>query len=260
MKPQARVVAYTIFNGIPTEVLGQDDLEACWGKGQDEGSGMARLIELAGRECYTSYGKGRPSEDYHQHLKEVGHGSVLEHASLSFRIWGISRSVSHELVRHRAGTAISQRSTRYVDESESEWAWHPLAIGLSPMAPPDPLNIDGHTDQARYLYRQFVESIQMRLEQRGVDKVTARKQARGAARGVLGNALETSLIWTANIRALRNVLEQRASPHADAEIRLLANALYEAAYPYCPEYLCDYEKEPCPDGIGYALATPYRKI
>ncbi len=82
------------------------------------------------------------------------------------------------------------------------------------------------------------------------------KQARGAARGLLGNALLTEMVWTCNIRAMKQILKQRANQHADAEIRVLANRLYEEALPYWPTYLGCYRKRDCPDGIGYELYIP----
>ena len=81
-----------------------------------------KLCEIAGRLCYLSYGKGRKSNrDYIRHLLEVGHGSVLEHAVWNFLITGVSRSLTHELVRHRIGFSYSQLSQRYVDETETDF-------------------------------------------------------------------------------------------------------------------------------------------
>ena len=273
MKPIVKVIAYTKFLGVPQQLWPCLDPEEAGlrldASEQDEGSDLARLTECAGRTCYDSYGKGRSSEAYHRHILEVGHGSVLEHASISFYLAGISRGCTHELVRHRSGCAISQRSTRYVDESESDWCWHPLIAEALAWADseehPDFVNeVRGRMGnayrQAGQVYRAIVEITQASLEAKGTDKLTARKQARGAARGVLGNALETSLVWTANIRALRNVIEQRASPFADAEIRLLANRLYEEALVVAPEFFSDYRKVECADGIGYGLETDYRKV
>ena len=78
------------------------------------------VTEVAGRTCYMSFAKPRPGGNhaYLNHIKEVGHGSVLEHAVWSFLVTGVSRSLTHELVRHRAGFAYSQLSQRYVDESD----------------------------------------------------------------------------------------------------------------------------------------------
>src|SRR5205807_6554050 len=81
------------------------------------------LTEIAGRVCYMSFAKPRPggNKAYLDHILEVGHGSVLEHVVWNFVITGVSRSLTHELVRHRAGWAYSQLSQRYVDESQAEY-------------------------------------------------------------------------------------------------------------------------------------------
>ncbi len=235
--PQVQVIAATVIH-LPALY----SLTLAATADQDQGTDMARLIECAGRTCYSSYGKGRGSAAFHQHLKEVNHLSVIEHASLSFFISSISRGCSHELVRHRVGTAISQRSTRYVDESESEWAWHP-AIERARGRDSWPL-IEVLQQRAQETYRRLVETLEPEV---------GRKQARGAARGVLGNALATELVLTMNLRAVRHFLELRATDAADAEIRLLANRLYEAAQPYCPEWI-SYPQRDAADGIGWVIA------
>lgn len=232
---------------------------------QDTGSTCARLIEMAGRTCYDSYGRGRSSEEFHRHILEVGHGSVLEHAAVTFRIKGVSRGLTHELVRHRVGIAISQRSTRYVDEGQSDWALHPLLERMineedtgSPLGLGD--DIRKLINLSKTLYSAVAERIQEQLVAMGVGATDARKQARGAARGLLGNALETELIWTANIRTLRHFIEMRASEAADGEIRLLANVILESMAIVCPEYFNDYSYWPCKDEIGFYVTTPYRKV
>jgi thymidylate synthase (FAD) len=78
----------------------------------------AQLVKAAGQVCYASFGPKRTKNDeaskYLGHIKESGHGSVLEHANYSLLLYGVSRSLTHELVRHRAGFAFSQLSQRYV--------------------------------------------------------------------------------------------------------------------------------------------------
>ena len=93
------------------------------------------LVEVAGRVCYMSFAKPRPGGNnaYIQHILEVGHGSVLEHAVWNFLITGVSRSFTHELVRHRAGMGYSQLSQRYVDESVAEYV-EPDCIADDPAA------------------------------------------------------------------------------------------------------------------------------
>jgi len=90
--------------------------------------GGEKLVETAGRVCYMSFAKPRPGGNhaYIQHILEVGHGSVLEHAVFSLLITGVSRSLTHEFVRHRVGMSPSQLSQRYVDESDCGMVMPPL--------------------------------------------------------------------------------------------------------------------------------------
>jgi len=253
---KVQCIGITDFRGVPNDLC-DDIVKAQIEKGQDSGSNPARLIECSGRTCYDSYNTGRDSANYHDNIKKVGHGSVTEHVHINFFISGVSRGLTHELVRHRHSN-FSQRSTRYVDESESPWALHPL---IEKHCSPEALaNINQLIELAKREYRSVVEDLQEKLTNAGTDKFTARKQARGAARGLLGNALTSELVFTCNIRSLRNFLEQRCSPHADAEIRIMANLVYEVCMKEVPEYFNDYVKVACPDGIGFGLTTPYRKI
>lgn len=145
-----------------------------------------------------------------------------------------SRGFSHEMVRHGFRTGISQRSTRYVDEDGSPWLDHPLVQEFwesTELIPEDPDNrlrsaIKALTDDtkriARETYAKTCETLQKWLLFRGVDKFTARKQARGAARGYLGNALVTELVFSASVAQWKRILRQRATGGADAEIRAVA--------------------------------------
>ena len=249
-----KVIAHTIFLGVPEELKDKGVKT-----GQDCGGDIARLIECAGRTCYDSYGAGRGSAEYHKHIKEVGHGSVTEHGSISFFISGVSRGLTHELVRHRHSN-ISQRSTRYVDESESDWSLHPLITKHLLSNIDFSYNLTASIELSKKMYKEIASLLEEKLIATGTDKQTARKQARGAARGLLGNALTSELVWTCNIRSLRNFFEQRCSQFADAEIRLLANLIFNATKHICPEYVEDYEVSECPDGIGFGVSTKYRKI
>lgn len=221
------------------------------------------VVELAGRTCYDSLGQGRDSKAYAQHILAVDHGSVLEHAYYVFLIEGVSRNLTHELVRHRVGVSISQRSTRYVDESEGEIVYHPLWLAACEEADDRPredvwanevkelgLSIELHEHKARSLYDRKVKLLQEWLQSKGTDKLAARKQARGAARAVLPTALATEMVWGANIRALRHVVTMRASEFADAEIRELSVALWRIMKLEAPMYFEDFEEVPSPDGLG----------
>src|SRR3982751_4659879 len=89
------------------------------------------LAEFAGRVCYMSQHNPtkRQKREYLENIKKQGHGSVLEHANYSLLLEGVSRSLTHELVRHRAGFAYSQLSQRYVDESNASFVVPPAIIG-----------------------------------------------------------------------------------------------------------------------------------
>jgi thymidylate synthase (FAD) len=236
----------------PRPTLNFIDEESLDARGdQLDGCDSENLIEFAGRICYDSLGTGRNSADYHAHILDVGHGSVMEHAQFSFLVKGVSRGLTHELVRHRVGVAISQRSTRYVDESESEVVKHPIYKEMRASLSEDEIQLlDEVVEEAaknnRELYKMVDGLCFNFLIKEGVDKPTAKKQARGAARLFLENGIETELVWSANVRTLRHVIELRGSKHADAEIQELAVKLLGIMLVECPAYFSDYKI--LPDG------------
>lgn len=182
---------------------------------------------------------------------------------LSYYIHNVSRGLTHELVRHKYQTAISQRSTRYVDESGTDWSLHPLFYkyyndskqwdewGNSKLAMAEHIEKD-----SKKAYDYYVDKLQSYLIEAGVDKFTARKQARGAARGLLGNALTTELIFSASLAQWIRMLKQRATQHADAEIRLLFNEIYLDLKDRYPSQFIGCSVTDCPDGIGFELVWP----
>ncbi len=214
-----------------------------------------RMCEIAGRLCYLSYGKGRKTnKEYIHHLLEVGHGSVLEHAVWNFIITNVSRSLTHELVRHRIGFAYSQLSQRYVDETETDFV-EPDCI-----AEDDELHklwIDT-VEQTRESYIKLVDKLSEKYAD-FPDKTMRRKLARQAARSVLPNATETKIFVTANARALRNFIELRANEAADIEIRRLAIAILKLMQKEAPNIFGDYEIYRTVDGTE-AARTKYRKV
>jgi len=214
------------------------------------------LTEVAGRVCYMSFAKPRPggNQAYLNHILEVGHGSVLEHAVWNFVFTGISRSLTHELVRHRAGFGYSQLSQRYVDESVAEYV-EPDAIAQHPELHRIWLDAVAHSHHA---YIKLVEQLQETYRDEP-DKTLRRKLARQAARSVLPNATETKIFVTANARALRHFIELRASRHAEVEIRKLAVAGLRLMQAEAPHIFGDYQFVPLPDGTHEAT-TPHRKV
>ncbi len=214
------------------------------------------LAEIAGRVCYMSFAKPRPggNQVYLHHILEVGHGSVLEHAAWNFVFTGCSRSLTHELIRHRAGWAYSQLSQRYVDESVAEYV-EPDAIAGDPELHDLWLEAVAHAHQA---YMKLVAKLAEHYKDEP-DKTLRRKLARQAARSVLPNATETKIFVTANARALRHFIEMRASRHAEVEIRKLAVKVLQLMQTEAPHLFGDYQLVPLPDGT-FEAATPHRKV
>lgn len=167
-----------------------------------------------------------------------------------------SRGMSHEQVRHGDWTAISQRSTRFVDETDTPWVEHPLLEAYFIQTNNEPLKrrqLD-LIEQARSVYRETVDSLEKWEIEKGVEKISARKQARGAARGFLGNALTTELVFSASVWQWKHMLRQRCSAPADAEIRQMYVGILQALKrtQYYDSFK-DMDTMLCPDGIGKCL-------
>ncbi len=214
------------------------------------------LTETAGRLCYMSFAKPRPGGNraYTDHILESGHGSVLEHAVWNLVFTGVSRSLTHELVRHRAGMSYSQLSQRYVDESVAEYV-EPDVIADDPELHALWLETVSRTHRA---YVELSEKLLTKFANEP-DATARRKNARQAARSVLPNATETKIFVTANARALRHFLEQRGSRHAEPEIRKLANKMLFALVRESSNLFGDYYVESLPDGT-FEILTDHRKV
>jgi thymidylate synthase (FAD) len=197
-----------------------------------------RLAEFAGRLCYMSQHNPakRATRDYLENIKKQGHGSVLEHANYSLLLEGVSRSLTHELVRHRAGFAYSQLSQRYVDESEASFVIPPAVAG-------DEALLGAWREQIEAAQAAYVLLVGQLMERYGwvADKVHRRKMAREAARGVLPNSTETKIVVTGNARAWRTMLELRAGEGAELEIRRMAVAVLRVLQQEAPAFFSDFE-------------------
>ena len=217
------------------------------------------IIETSARLCYMSFGRGRRHiADFTENLLRSKDGSVLEHVNYGFVATGISRSLSHELVRHRAGFAYSQRSQRYVDESEMTVVLPPALE--RPEAAEAVRNFNAACRHIEYAYAEMAESLGHMHD--GDDFGTAtdrRKATRQAARSVLPNATETKMFITANARAWRHFIEMRGSAAADPEIRRLALMVLDVLSAEAPLLFGDFAIEELPDGSR--TATPkYSKV
>ena len=221
------------------------------------------LVETAGRICYMSFANPRPggNKTYLENLKSQGHGSVLEHAVWSLLITGVSRSLTHELIRHRAGMSYSQLSQRYVDERNSGYVIpHEIVTSNQEIISFWQQAIQSAADNYAKLLQMLeahFEATQGKPTQE--EKTTRRKTIRQAARSLLPNAIETKIVVTANARALRHFIELRSNRHADTEIRKLANLVLSVMQKEAPNLFGDYQKEPLADGTQEAI-TKYKKV
>jgi thymidylate synthase (FAD) len=236
--PHVQVIAWTHFE-TPPDVPWDTDAE-----------GGQALAEFAGRACYQSWKKPNPSTatnaGYLHHILEVGHLSVLEHGIVTMYITGISRSLTHELIRHRH-FSYSQLSQRYVPERNAAMV-EPDVIAEDP---------DLHekfmaaTSAAVTAYTELLEGLEKKFAD--VEQATLRrKQARQAARAVLPNATETRIVVTGNYRAWRHFVAMRASEHADIEIRALAIDCLRELKKKAPNVFADFEISTLPDGTEVA--------
>lgn len=234
-----------------TEFMAPPDVP--WSTDASDGSA---LVEFAGRACYQSWSKPNPrtatNASYIKHIIDVGHFSVLEHATVSFYITGVSRSCTHELVRHRH-FSYSQLSQRYVPEKNAQ-------IVVPPGMEDDPelqQILSAAADASRATYIELLAKLEakfMAAEPAESLGVLRRKQARQAARAVLPNATETRIVVTGNYRAWRHFIAMRASEHADVEIRRLAIACLRQLVDVSPAVFADFEITTLTDGTEVATS------
>ena len=224
--------------------------------GKDE---SAAIAEISARLCYMSYGRGRRDiADFINNLLHHKDGSVFEHINYGFVFTGVSRSLTHELVRHRAGFAYSQRSQRYVDESGGRFVAPPALADEADDEAASAFN--AAIERASESYAALVDALQTAIPREQFEYATDhRKAIRQAARAVLPNATETKIFVTANVRAWRHFVEMRGSAFADVEIRRLAIMVLEALQVEAPLLFGDFTIETLPDGSK--TATPkYSKV
>lgn len=205
-------------------------------------SGGELLTEVMGRLCYKSFEPGlnknvtRIREGNEEHLGNmisVGHGSVFEHASVSFIFSDVSRVFTHELVRHRAGTAISQESLRFVRLTDLG-QWLPTVIRENGDAAKMFTEIFYHLET---LQKDLADIFE--LDKEGVP-FSVKKTITSAMRRLAPIGLATTIGWTANFRTLRWVLENRTSPHAEEEIRFVFQKVGEIVLDKYPNIFYDF--------------------
>ena len=240
--PVVRLIAWTHFEP-PEDVPWSTDAE-----------GGQALAEFAGRACYQSWHKPNPATainaGYLRHILEVGHLSVLEHGTVTFYLTGVSRSLTHELIRHRH-FSYSQLSQRYVPERDAAMV-EPDVIAEDPEL--HKVFVEA-TEASVRAYNELLEGLERKFADVG-SATLRRKQARQAARAVLPNATETRIVVTGNYRAWRHFIAMRATEHADVEIRAVAVECLRQLQRVAPNVFSDFQISTLPDGTEVA-ASPY---
>ncbi|MDE2125162.1 MAG: FAD-dependent thymidylate synthase [Armatimonadetes bacterium] len=224
----------------------------------------AAICKAAGQLCYMSFGpkrtKNADAGRYLANIKESGHGSVLEHAAYSILLYGISRSVTHELVRHRAGFAFSQVSQRYVSGRVLRFVERPEFAAEADLHAEFELRIDrAAAEYARVAAKLLTLQQDGGAMLSGEARTDLRKKVQQAARAVLPNETEAPIVVTANARAWRHFIEMRANRHAELEIRRLALLVYRVLFQAEPMLFEDYRVVDCPDGTP-AVETDFAKV
>ncbi|MFD4370789.1 FAD-dependent thymidylate synthase [Streptomyces sp. NPDC058486] len=201
------------------------------------------LAEVAGRMCYRSWEPGlnpnvkRVRTDQTAYLRNIlssAHGSVLEHVNFTFVLQDVSRVLTHELVRHRVGTAVSQESLRFVRLQE-------LPFWMPEWAREDPELMRRAGEMLAELERfQSWMGDHFGLDEEGV-AFGEKKHKTSFMRRFAPEGVGTSLVWTANIRTLRHTIESRTAPGAEEEIRLVFHKIGELMRAEAPALFGDYE-------------------
>ena len=203
------------------------------------------LAEFAGRLCYRSFEPGlnpnvtrirENQDDYLRNILASAHGSVLEHVSFSFVLHNVSRVLTHELVRHRPGVAISQESLRFVRLDELPF-WFP-----------EWAREDEELMKRATAVLEQLEQFQLWMAQHfGLDEegvpFSEKKHRTSFMRRFAPEGVATGLVWTANVRTLRHTIEARTAAGAEEEIRLLFQRIGELMRKEAPALFGDYVVE-----------------
>lgn len=261
VEPKVYCIAETRFNdSYLHEWLYENQWSECLSR--LSGTEAERLIELAARSCYRSFKVGGEnsnpnitkvrgdSKEYIGNILKQLHGSVLEHSSSTWAFENVSRIMTHEAVRHRSGTAMSQESGRYIRIDKLNY-WIPPEIEANP--------------EAKSLYEetmQYLEDKQKELAQiYDIDNIkdfSTKKKLTSAFRRIAPEGMGTGIIMTFNMRALRWVIENRTSEHAETEIRLVFNKVAEIATKRWPYIFQDFKNVDTNDGLFHWIPENHK--
>jgi thymidylate synthase (FAD) len=210
-------------------------------KSGEPGNDGELLAEFAGRICYRSWEPGLNAnvtrirtdrEAYFANVLQSFHGSVLEHASYSFAFRHVSRVFTHELVRHRAGSAFSQESLRYVRLTD-------IGFRVPPALEPVRDKVLSLVEQLEEF--QVSAAAELGLDDEGVP-FAVKKEITSALRRLAPIGLSTDILWTANVRTLRHVIEMRTAPGAEEELRLVFDQVARTMKDEAPNLFQDFSR------------------
>ena len=242
------------MRGYLSDVGGGSWLERRLQESDGKPNGGELVVEFGGRACYRSWEPGlnpnvtrvrTDQREYFANILRSAHGSVLEHANWSFALRSVSRVFTHELVRHRAGSAFSQESLRYVRLTD---------IGFRVPPALEPLR-----EQVLSIVEQLEEFQVNAAEQLGIEEdgvpFHVKKEVTSALRRLAPIGLSTDILWTANARTLRHVIEMRTAEGAEEELRLVFDTIARIMQAEAPGLFQDFTRSE--DG---AWVPEHRKV
>lgn len=224
------------------DVGGEAWLDRRLQEGDGEPNAGELLVEFGGRACYRSWEPGlnpnvrrvrTDQREYFANLLRSAHGSVLEHASYSFALRNVSRVFTHELVRHRAGSAFSQESLRYVRLTD-------IGFRVPPALEPVRERVLSIVEQLEEF--QVEAAARLGVDDEGVP-FHVKKEVTSALRRLAPIGLSTDIVWTANARTLRHVIEMRTAAGAEEELRLVFGQIAELMLAEAPGLFQDFRQD-----------------
>lgn len=251
VEPHVYIVGYSVADadGINSYLAQEVDLSLDdWFFGHSHGDEIALLTEFGGRLCYKSWAPGinpnvtRIREDQQAYIKniiDVKHGSVMEHAMINFVFANVSRVFTHELVRHRVGTATSQESMRFVRLTDIPF-WMPDALPDGP----DGVELNQDSEQLLTYMENFQQKWSERLELDSSSvNFTYKKLMTSALRRWSPQGVATQIMWSCNPRELRHVIVMRTDPSAEEEIRLVFDMVAQQVQERWPTMFGDLKRQ-----------------
>jgi thymidylate synthase (FAD) len=224
------------------DVGGESWLERRLEESDGAPNGGQMIVEFGGRACYRSWEPGlNPNvtrvrtdrREYFANILRSAHGSVLEHANYSFALRNVSRVFTHELVRHRAGSAFSQESLRYVRLTD-------IGFRVPPALEPVREQVLSIVEQLEEF--QVSAANELGIDQDGVP-FHVKKEVTSALRRLAPIGLSTDIVWTANVRTLRHVIEMRTAEGAEEELRLVFDEVARMMRAEAPGLFQDFVRQ-----------------